>query len=124
MVQQQQDVLGEVVKRINDNTRRIRILEERFRDLETRILGVEKLVLDNHKEFNDLSGQFSRDLASTRDKLVNLEVDIQNFKRDSKKLVAKSEVKELENYISLISPILTKFVTRKELEEVIAQKMK
>lgn len=120
----QQDVLPEIVNRINDNTRRVRVLEERFRNIESRLINIEKLILDNQKQFIETTGQLSKDVMSLRDRMANSEVDVQNFKRDMKKLVTKTEIKELENYLSLINPILTKFVTRKEIEELLAQRIR
>ena len=40
-----------------------------------------------------------------------------------KKSSEKSDLKELNNYLELISPITTKFVTKKELEDIIENKM-
>src|SRR3989344_5016621 len=114
---EQVDAVSEIVRRVNDNTRRVRVLEERFRNIESRLINLEKMMIDNLKQFNDVSNQLSRDVSGMRDRMANAEVDIQTFKREQKKFVTKTEIKELENYISLINPILSKFVTRKELEE-------
>lgn len=117
-------ILNEVSNRLNDNTRRIRVLEERLRNLDTRVNTAEQTeILDKNQVVKDIQG-IQDELRIVRDRIANMDVDLQAIHREMKKAVAHSELKEMQNYIDLMNPILTKFVTKKELEEMIEERLK
>ena len=116
------NLLNEVSNRLNDNTRRIRVLEECLRNVDRRVNKAEQSeILDKNQAVKEV-----RDVQDTlrlmQDRVANLEVDIQAAHRDIKKSVAHTELKEIQNYIDLINPILTKFVTKKEVDEMLRKK--
>lgn len=116
---EQTEIINEITRRVNDNIRRIRITEEAVRSLERRITTMEQTLIDRNKQLSADIQDSTQSLKETRDKLVNLSIDVQNFKKDLKDFVRKREIRELEEYVSLITPITTKYVTRKEVEEMI-----
>ncbi len=116
------NLLNEVSNRLNDNTRRIRVLEERLRNVDTRVNKAEQSeILDKNQTVKDVQ-HIQDTLRLIQDRIANLEVELQTTHKEIKKSVAHTELKEIQNYIELINPILTKFVTRKELEEIIGKK--
>ena len=117
------NLLNEVSNRLNDNTRRIRVLEGRLRNVDTRVNKAEQSeILDKNQAVKEVRNM-QDDLRLVQDRIANLEVDIQTVHREIKKSVAHTELKEIQNYIELINPILTKFVTKKEVEEMIGNKI-
>lgn len=114
-------ILTEIARRLTDNTRRIRIMEERLRNLDSRANALEKNVLEFSKQANATLQEHGRDVDGLHDRLANMEVDVQTLKKDTKKVVTKNDLKEITNYIELINPITTKYVTKKEAKEMLAE---
>lgn len=99
------------------------MLEERLRNLDTRVNTTEQTeIFDKNQMVKDIQG-IQDEVKILRDRVANIEVDIQAIHRELKKAVVHSEFKEIQKYIELINPILTKFVTKKEVEEVIEEKL-
>lgn len=117
--QDQTVIINEIGKRLSDNTRRIRMLEERLRNLDRRVNTLETNISLGNKTTNESLNKFDVSTKEIRDRVANIDVDIQNFKKELKKLISKREVKEMQSYIELINPITSKYVTRKEVEEMI-----
>ena len=115
----QNSILNEVTKRLNDNTRRIRVLEEKILNIDSRVNTIEQNVINATKQLNTGKQETDNELKELLDRLANFEVDIQTIKKALKKTVSHIELKELNNYLELINPITTKFVTKKELMDII-----
>lgn len=120
--QEPASIVNEIARRLNDNTRRIRVFEERLRNLDRRVNSLENNVSSENKKTHEDLQKFDVNLKEIRDRVANIDIDIQNFKKELKKLIRKREVKELQSYIELINPITSKYVTRKEVEEMIKAK--
>ena len=116
-------ILNEVTRRLNDNTRRVRVLEEKLLNIDSRVNTIEQSVINATKQINIDRQETDNSVKEVFDRIANIEVDIQTFKKSLKKTVTHGELKEINNYLELISPITTKFVTKKELEDIIENKM-
>lgn len=114
------EVLGEITRRVNDTMGRLRIMEERLRNLDTRVNTIDQNFLNEIKRINKSLADATDSIKMIQDRIVNMEVDVSSIKRDLKGRVTRGEVKEIESYIELIKPVTTKFVTRKEVEEMIS----
>lgn len=115
-------MLNNVVGRVNDNSKRVRELEENIRNLKEQLNSLQTESIKQKKTIieNDTSAKST--IKQILDRLANLEVDIDKIHREIRELVPRREFKETENYLDLINPITTKFVTRKEVEEMIEEK--
>jgi hypothetical protein len=51
------------------------------------------------------------------DRMANIEVDIKNINREKRKFVTSKELDEIENYMDLMNPIHSSFITDKEFKE-------
>jgi predicted transcriptional regulator len=115
-------IINELVKRVNEDSRRLRSLEERSRALETKFSSISKDIIEI-KEFLKTGfedqKQFKKDLNIT---IMKLENEITKIKKILEKTVRRSELDEIENFIDLISPLNSQFVTRKELQDSLKQR--
>ncbi len=112
-------IMNELVMRVNDNTRRIRVAEERVRNLDRRTDSIEKTLIEENKGVNKELENVRVELKEARDRIANIGVDMINFKKELKKTVTARELREIQEYINLIMPITTKYVTKKEVEEMV-----
>ncbi len=114
--------LNEVVRRVKDFNRRVRDLEEKVRNLNARVNTIEDTVLERTKKLNTEVSDVNDEIEEVREKTANLEVDINNLQRNLRKTVSKREISEIEDYMDLMDPVNSAFVTENEVEELINEK--
>ncbi len=112
-------ISGELIKRLNDNTRRIRTLEELNRLLENKNDSLEARTLENQEEMRKKFQDIEEKLKDLNIRLMKIENETQKIRKSLEKVVTKPELEELKNFIDLINPIKMEFITRKEVEEMI-----
>jgi hypothetical protein len=114
---QQQDIINQVVDRVNDFNRRVRDLEEKIRNLSARVDALDDTVMNKTEQNSDDIEGVQDDVEDISDRIANMEVDIKNINREKRKFVTSQELDEIENYMDLMNPIHSSFMTEKELEE-------
>ena len=114
-------MLNQLSRRLNDNTRRIRILEEKFDNVEGRLNIIEKRVMDDFQQTNRIFAETKEDTKTLGDRAANMTVDIKKINTHLSKMISRKEFIELQEYMRLISPVTTKYITRKEAEELIKE---
>jgi len=114
-------VMNEVVRRLNENSRRLKYVEQKVEKIESTTSTLEENVL---VQMNDLKinleriGQKITDLSG---RLDAIDSELLKFNKELSKTASKAEVKQLETFIDIINPITSKFVTRDELERIIEE---
>ncbi len=117
----QQETMTEVVQRMKEFNRRIRDLEENVRNLNARVNTVEDTLLERTKALNSEVSDVESNIESLQDRAANLEVDIKNLQRNLRKTVTKREISEIENYLNLMDPVSSSFVTESEVEDMLEE---
>ena len=118
---QQQNIINQVVDRVNDFNRRVRDLEEKIRNLSARVDALDDTVMNKTESNSDDIQDVEKDIEELSDRLANIEVDIKNINREKRKFVTSQELDEIENYMDLMNPIHSSFMTEKEVEEKIEE---
>lgn len=122
MPQEQQDLINQVVDRVNDFNRRVRGIEEKIRNLNARVGTLDDTVMNKTKNLNNDIQEIEDEITELRDRIANMEVDIKELNRDKKKYITQQEIEEIENYMDLMNPINSNFVTKKQVNEMIEDK--
>ena len=116
-----QQVVNKLVDRVNDFNRRVRDLEEKIRNLNARVNTLDDTLLNKTKDLNDNIQELNDDMSELRDRIANMEVDIKEINREKRKFVTSQEIEEIENYMDLMNPIHSSFVTKKEAKEMMQE---
>ncbi|RLJ03222.1 MAG: hypothetical protein DRP11_01350 [Candidatus Aenigmatarchaeota archaeon] len=116
-----QDIINEIVKRTQENTWRIRAVEERTRVVETKLTSLEKMFLDLGENIEKNFDQISEDKKDLNTKTMKLENEIAKIRRILDKTVKKNELEEIENYIRLINPLNANFVTENDVRRLVKE---
>lgn len=116
-------VTSELVKRINEDTRRIRILEQRMDRIENSLSGLEETVLTQMGDLKLSLERISNKIGTVADRLSSIENDILRVNKELGRAATKAEVKQLETFIDLVNPITSRFVTKDELERVLLERL-
>ncbi|MFB6180571.1 MAG: hypothetical protein ABEJ93_01710 [Candidatus Nanohalobium sp.] len=117
-----QQIVNRLVDRVNDFNRRVRDLEEKIRNLNARVNTLDDTLLKKTKNLNDDLQDVNDEISQLRDRIANIEVDIKEINREKRKFVKSQEIEEIENYMDLMNPIHSSFVTQKEAKEMIQEK--
>ncbi len=117
-------VINEIVRRLNEDVRRIRDLETRMDRMDSTISTLEETVLN---QLNDLKIDFEKvvnKINSVAERLSQIENEIVRLNKELSKAATKADVKKIETYVEILNPITSKFVTREELERLLEEKKK
>jgi len=116
---QQQNIINQVVDRVNDFNRRVRDLEEKIRNLSARVDALDDTVMNKTEQNSEDVQGLENDMDELSDRMANIEVDIKNINREKRKFVTSQELDEIENYMNLMNPINSSFMTESDIEEKI-----
>jgi len=114
----EKDLINRIVNRVNDFNRRVRDLEEQVRNINARVNTIDDTLLEKSKDLSNDIQDLDDEISGIRDRLANMEVDIQELNRDKRKYVTKNEIDEIENYMDLMNPIQSSFMTKKEVKNL------
>ncbi len=110
-------ILQELVRRANETIKRIRVLEERQKGIESRMNNLEDTRLEEKRDVGKELDDLEVGVKTLNEKLLQMETVVERLSRRLDRLATKSEVKELEATLDLLSPLKGQFVTKKEFEE-------
>jgi len=114
---------GEIVKRINTNTRRVRTIEQRLDGLESRIGALEEKIIDEIESLRKSFDQISVDIKDVAKSLSEIRGEILKLNKSMDKTAKKAEIKELETLMDIYNPIKSKFTTRDQVERILDEKL-
>ena len=117
----QQNIINQVVDRVNDFNRRVRDLEEKIRNLSARVNTLDDTVMNKTESNSEDIQDLEEDVNQMSDRVANLEVDIKNINREKRKFVTSQELDEIENYMNLMNPINSSFMTQKEVNKMLEE---
>jgi hypothetical protein len=111
--------LSELVKRINEDRRRMRMLEQSVERLENSLSALEGTALT---QLSDLKLSLERtgvkaDAVSAR--LNMIESNAAKLGKGMDKAATKLELRQIESFIDLVNPVTSKFVTKDELDRAL-----
>lgn len=117
-----QTMLDEIVRRLNEHGRRVRVLEERNRAIESKLGSAEDMILRNAENARLKTEEVLGTLREMDARVMKIENDVSKIARDMGKTVKKNEVLELENLLSLYNPLRSSFVTKDDVERMMREK--
>jgi vacuolar-type H+-ATPase subunit I/STV1 len=115
-------VINEIVDRINDNTKRLRTLEQRSQILASRMNSVEKEMLRLNKNTQKLVSGIETRIKEQDNKVFQNETTVKEIIKQIKKLATGAKISELEELLEIYNPLKSQFVTREEVERMINEK--
>lgn len=117
-----QDLINQLVNRVNDFNRRMRDLEEKIRNLTARVNTLDDTIMNKTKTLNSDIQELEDDIGDVRDRIANLEVDVKEINREKRKFVSKQELEEMENYMDLMNPVNSNFTTENQVDKKVENK--
>jgi len=116
-------ILNDVIQRVNDDTQRLRVLEQSSESLTSRMNSLEQAILQSRREMQKAFSEINEGIAALDERLTKAESTMKEIINHVKKLVTESQVKELQNLIELYNPVKSNFVTKEEMEKFVSERM-
>jgi predicted nucleic acid-binding Zn-ribbon protein len=113
----------DVISRLNNNARRIRKLEETTRNLQEQVKNIEDRLNNQKKRVSQNKKELSDDVEKLDETVQNLNAEIKKVQRKTRKLVTRREFNEIEEYIDLMNPIESDFMTKEEVNELLDERL-
>ena len=111
-------IMQELVRRSNDETRRLRELEQRLQNVEERATNLENMNIEKAKRLSEKLSEMEITTRSMSDEIAKLQNALERINKQVGKFARKRDIREIEKMFDLLSPIKQEFVTRHELEEI------
>ena len=115
-LQQDRLILQELVRRSNNDSRRLKELEQRFDALDTKMKTIENTVLKKHRDLESHFTDIESRVREMEDRLLGFQTTFDKFNRQVSKFAMRRDIKELEHMFELFNPVTGKFVTVDELD--------
>ena len=103
-----QGILNEAFRRLNENTSRLRALEERNDLVENRITSLQDGLLRNTDSDRTRADNTVAQLVSLEERLVKVENDVARLSKLVEKSAKESEMAQLRELVDLYSPFKKK----------------
>ncbi len=115
-------VLSELIKRINEDRRMMRLVEQSVERLENSLSALEGSALSQLSDFKMSLDRIGIKIEATAARLNAIEANIAKLGKGVDKAATKLELKQLESFIDLVNPITSKFVTKDELDRALEER--
>lgn len=118
------DIMQELVRRVNEDRRRVRIIERNISRIESSLSSLEDSVLSQMGELKVTLERINSKMSMASEKLSIMENDIARLSKQMGKSATKIELKQIESFIDLVNPVTSKFVTKDELERSLEDRLR
>lgn len=116
-----QKLLADISNQVNNISRSLKTLEDRYTTLRKRLQIIEQNMLSNDKRlFDDVKG-INSDTLETKRGIKDFNEKLMIMSKELKLSATKEEVAILSKYINYWEPL--NFVTRNELDKIIGEKL-
>ena len=115
-------VVSELVRRINEDARRIRSLEQQIERTEMSFSTLEERLLTQLGDLKIGLERIGAKIAALSEQVGGTEGNVTRLTKELSKAASKAELKQIQTYLEIINPITSKFVTKDELERALQEK--
>lgn len=111
--------LSYLSSQVNNLSRRLRMIEERFTNIRNKMEVDEKNMLTFHKKVNSEFKTLNSEITEIRNEIKDMRQEMSMIIKELRLSAKKEDVKVLEKYIEIWQPL--NFVTRKEVEKIVRE---
>lgn len=104
---------------INNLSRRLRMIEERFTNIRNKMEVDEKNMISIHKKVNSEFKTFNSDFTEIRSDIKDIRQEMSMIIKELQLTARKEDVKVLEKYIEIWQPL--NFVTKNQVEKIVKE---
>ena len=114
-------IINEMFRRSTENTRRLRALEERYSIIEDRLNSIQESLLRQTRKNKETLEAFETIVTNFETELMKINNSLMKLGKNLDRTARKSELKELENMMSLFNPLKSTFISKREVKRLIEE---
>jgi hypothetical protein len=118
-----QSVINDLIARVNEDTRRLRALEQDMSTVKARMISSEDSASKFRENMNKSFADVTNKIGRAEDKVARMEMLLAEYAKGMKRFAASSEIEKLEQLIEIYNPLKSQFITREEAEHMMEEKM-
>ncbi|MBN2042603.1 MAG: hypothetical protein JW754_02250 [Candidatus Aenigmarchaeota archaeon] len=118
-----QRIVSEMINKINDNIRRLRVVEQRISSLDIRTNSMEQSILSQNKNMQKMFKERDVKITAMEDRLFKMETMMKEMVKQMKMMATKSNIDELKTMVEIFNPIRSSFTTKQDVENMITEKL-
>jgi chromosome segregation ATPase len=100
-------VVNEIVGRVNDNTKRLRLLEQREKLLTSRISSMDEAVTTKLEAIENAGKELEARITALDEKVTTVHNTLKEVVKQLQFMVKRSEMKKLEEKLKLFEPFIS-----------------
>ncbi len=112
----------EIADNVNDISRRMRVIEERYFNMRKKLQVIEHNMLHNNKKIFDEIKVTNSDFHEVKRDIDDVKTKFMLIVKEIKMLAKKEDVDVISKYVDMWQPV--NFVTRKEVQKMIDERLK
>jgi len=116
-------ILKEVIRRTNDNSKRLRIIEQRTNVTNNRINSLEQFVTEQLKQVQKSVMGMERLVGKADVRVTRVEGALREIMKQVKRLATTTKIRELEQLIEIYNPLKSNFTTKEEVQRMLEESM-
>ena len=113
---------NKLLEQINVVSRRLKVLEERYTNLDRKTQMTDQNMLASHKRINQEIKTTTMEMADISKEINHIKETVELIITELKASAKKEDVDVLEKYLKLWEPV--KFMTREQVEKIVAEAIK
>ena len=121
--EKQERIIADMINRVNENVRRLRVIEQKMQAINTRINSVEQNMISYNKNVQKSFSDRDAKISNLEDRVLKIENISKEILKQLKLVATKSNVDEVKQLLSIYDPLKSNFVTKDEMEKFISEKM-
>jgi hypothetical protein len=118
------DILNELVERTNSNMRRLRVLEEKADTMVLRMDTIEQAVREQRDALKKTATDLEKRMIEDSERVIRIEAGLKDMASKFKKVVTTTKIRELEELVDIYNPLKSNFVTKEEVQAMLAGRKK
>jgi regulator of replication initiation timing len=121
---EEKTLINELVRRMNETSIRVKTLENRINRVEKDFSLLSDDTSRKIGEFRADLENLSKQISKIIEDITKINVELKKIKGDLENAATKTEMKEFEKFIEIISPVTSQFVTKDEVEKIVEEKIR
>ena len=118
-----QRIVSEMIGKINDNIRRLRVIEQKMNSLDIRTNSIEQNILSQNKNMQKMFRERDAKITAMEDRVFKMETMMKEMVKQMKMMATKSNIDELKTMVEIFNPIRSSFTTKEDVENIITERL-
>lgn len=119
-----QAVIAELIRRFNDNSKRLRLVEQKITGVGSTLSNIDQNVVEQLKQAKSTSDKLNAKIDELSARISKVEDDARKLTKLMERAATKTELREIQGFIDLINPIKSEFITISEVRKMFEDRKK